>query len=333
MTSSPPATLPAIALTGTDKPLTTFVLGTMSFGDTVADDVAARLVTHALEHGITAIDTANVYAQGRTEEILAPLIAARRDDILLATKAGMPHPDAGEHALLSRAGLRAAIHGSLSRLRTDHIDLFYLHQPDPQTPVEETLEAVTELRREGKIGALGVSNFAAWQIGDVAHAAQRVGTPGPVVAQNVYNLLARRLEDEYVAFARAHRVRTMCYNPLAGGLLATVQQFEQEPTSPRYAGSRLAEMYRNRYWSRELLEAVAELAGVADEAGLTLPELGLRWVLSQDGADAVLLGAGRLEHLVSNLRSVLEGPLDPDVLAACEEISRPLRGPMPAYNR
>jgi aryl-alcohol dehydrogenase-like predicted oxidoreductase len=171
------------------------VLGTMTFGDTVDADGAAAMVDAALQAGITHIDTANGYAGGESERILAQLLQGRRDRVTLATKAGIPHPDAGDHSPLSAAGLRASVEGSLSRLGTDHIDLFYLHQPDRAAPLSETLGTVAELVAEGKVGELGVSNYAAWQIAELNHTADDVGAPRPVAAQQLYNLLARRIEE------------------------------------------------------------------------------------------------------------------------------------------
>lgn len=319
-------------LPGARVPLTRLVLGTMSFGDTADLDTVRRVVDHVLDLGITSIDTANGYAEGRTESILAPLLAGRRDRILLATKAGMPHPDADGAPPLSAGALRACVDGSLRRLGVDFIDLFYLHQPDRATPLAETLGTVAELRAEGKIGALGVSNYSAWQTLDVIHAAAEVGTPGPVVAQQLYNLVARRIEDEFLEFARTHQVLLMTYNPLAGGLLVAPPS-EDGAAPSRFSTSVLAAMYTKRYWTPEVLDAVRALAAVAGQAGIAMPELGLRWLVSQPDVGAVLLGGDRLEHFTANIEAVGRGPLPADVLAACDEATRPLAGQMPAYNR
>jgi aryl-alcohol dehydrogenase-like predicted oxidoreductase len=242
----------------------------------------------------------------------------------------MPHADAGDNAPLSPVALRASVEGSLRRLDVDTVDLFYLHQPDRETPIQATMDCVAELHAENKIRALGVSNYAAWQVADVAAAAERAGAPRPVVGQNVYNLLARRIEDEWLEFARTHDVLTMCYNPLAGGLLARVPDADNEPS--RFTGSVLAEMYRKRYWSPEVLATVRRLAGIAEQSDLTLVELALRWLLSQEGV-SVLLGGNRAEHLTSNIRTAEAGPLPQDVLDLCDEATAPLKGAMPAYNR
>ncbi|MEV0386611.1 aldo/keto reductase [Nonomuraea sp. NPDC050643] len=301
------------------------VLGTMTFGDTVDADTAGRMLDLALDAGVTGVDTANGYAGGAAEEILGTLLRGRRDRVVLATKAGIPHPDAGGHAPLSPAGLRASLDGSLRRLGVEHVDLFYLHQPDRSTPLEETLATVDELRREGKIGELGVSNYAAWQIAGM--------TPRPVVAQQLYNLLARRIEDEYAEFALAGGLRTMVYNPLGGGLLTGQHRFDRAPDKGRFGDSRLAAMYRERYWDAELFKAVEALDGIDVQAGLPLTELSLRWLLGRPVVSAVLLGASSIEHLRGNLAALAAGPLPAEVAAACDAVGETLRGPMPAYNR
>ncbi|MFE7812352.1 aldo/keto reductase [Streptomyces sp. NPDC057433] len=314
-------------------PLSRLVLGTMTFGDTVDRAGAAAMLDTALDAGLTGVDTANGYAGGESERFLAGLLPGRRERIVLATKAGIPHPDQGEHAPLSPAGLRAALEGSLERLGTDHVDLFYLHQPDRRTPLAETLGAVAEFVAEGKIRALGVSNHAAWQIAELARTADEVGAPRPVVAQQLHNLLARRIEEEYVEYAAVSGLRTVVYNPLGGGLLTGLHRFGADPATGRFGDSKLAAMYRQRYWNEDLFAAVAELTAIADDAGLPLTELALRWLLDRPSTDALLLGGSRPQHLRANIAAAQAGPLPADVTAACDAVGSALRGPMPAYNR
>jgi aryl-alcohol dehydrogenase-like predicted oxidoreductase len=321
-----------LAVPGAPVPMSRLVLGTMTFGDTVDAAGAAAMVDAALDAGITGLDTANGYAGGETETILGPLLATRRDRVVLATKAGMPHPDAGGHAPLSAAGLRASLEGSLRRMQVDRVDLFYLHQPDRSTPITETLTAVKEAVDRGEVGALGVSNHAAWQIAELNAAADAVGCPRPVVAQQLYNLIARRLEEEYLEFARTTGLLTMVYNPLGGGLLTGKHSFA-DAGSGRFGDSRLAGMYRQRYWTPELFAAVARLAAVADDAGIPLAELSLRWLLGSPDVGALLLGGSKVDQLRQNVAAAAAGPLPADVVAACDEVGATLRGPMPAYNR
>jgi aryl-alcohol dehydrogenase-like predicted oxidoreductase len=309
------------------------ILGTMTFGDTVDFEGAAAMLDAALDAGITHIDTANGYAGGESERMLARLLDGRRGRVTLATKAGMPHPDAGEHSPLSAAGLRASVEGSLSRLGTDHVDLVYLHQPDRAASLAETLGTVAKLVAEGKIGALGVSNYAAWQIAEVNHTADDVGAPRPVAAQQLYNLLARRIEEEYAEFAAVTGLTTIVYNPLGGGLLTGRHSFDSDPAEGRFGNSRLASMYKQRYWNAAIFEAVQQLSVVADKAGIPLTELALRWLVAKPAAGPILLGGSKVEHLRSNIAAVAKGPLDDELVEACDDVGAALRGPMPNYNR
>lgn len=309
------------------------VLGTMTFGDTVDHDTAAGMLDLALDAGVTEIDTANAYAGGTTEEMLGDLLARRPGRFTVATKAGMPHPDAGDAPPLSPRAVRACLEGSLRRLRLDHVDLFYLHQPDPATPSAETVGEVAALAQEGLIGRVGVSNFAAWQIAELRQLFAAAGLPGPVVAQQLYNLVARRIDDEYAGFARTSGIETMVYNPLGGGLLSGRYSFDTAPGEGRFATSRLSPMYRERYWDPRMFEAVGALSAIAADAGVSLPELALRWLASRPVVASVLLGASKPAHLTANLAALARGPLPADVVDHCDDVGRRLRGPMPAYNR
>jgi aryl-alcohol dehydrogenase-like predicted oxidoreductase len=309
------------------------ILGTMTFGDTVDADGAGELLDLALDAGITHIDTANGYSAGESERILAKLLAGRRDTVTIATKAGMYPGDADGNSPLSPKGLRLSVEASLSRLGTDHVDLFYLHQPDRAATLADTLSTIADLVAEGKILALGVSNFAAWQIGEVTRVAEQVGAPQPVVAQQLYNLLARRIEDEYAEYAAVTGLVTMVYNPLGGGLLTGRHSLTEHPGEGRFGDSRLATMYRERYWNYQTFDAIAALSAIADDAGLPLTELALRWLRSKPVTGPILLGGSKVSHLQANIDALSRGPLPGDLVAACDDVGAALRGPMPAYHR
>jgi aryl-alcohol dehydrogenase-like predicted oxidoreductase len=212
-------------------------------------------------------------------------------------------------------------------------EYLYLHQPDRSASLTETLGAVAELVADGKIGALGVSNYAAWQIAEINHTADAVGAPRPVVAQQLYNLLARRIEEEYVEFAAVTGLVTMVYNPLGGGLLTGRHSFEADPAEGRFGSSRLARMYKERYWNTAIFDAIQQLAVIADKAGIPLTELALRWLVAKPAAGPILLGGSKVAHLSSNIAAVAKGPLEADVVDACDDVGAALRGPMPNYNR
>lgn len=326
-----------LALKGIDKKISSLALGTMTFGDTVDEGVAREMVDTAVAAGITMIDTANGYAGGKTEEMLAGILPDFGDELVVATKAGMPHPDAGDNSPLSKKGLRDSLEGSFRRLNRESVDLFYLHQPDREAPIEQTLETLGELLQEGKISAWGVSNFAAWQIAQLQAGAKELGIPGPVVAQQLHNLVARRLEVEYTEFAQSTDLATMVYNPLGGGLLSGKHSFTSAPGESdepgRFSGSRLAEMYRERYWNEELFGGIGKLSDIAQQAGISLVELSLRWLISQPSTNSLLLGGSKISHLKANLDVLARGPLEQDILDACDGVGHSLSGPMPAYNR
>lgn len=305
-------------------------LGTMTFGDQVGEDEAKRMVRLALDQGVDFFDTANVYTKGRSEEMLGRVLSGRRDEVLLASKVGIPVDEQDRRPLSSEA-VRRGIEGSLRRLGTDHLDLYYLHQPDRGTAFDETLGAMQELLQEGLVRHIGVSNFAAWQIAELRCAATSTARyPLVEVAQQPYNLLSRNLEREYVDFARHAGVATVAYNPLAGGLLTGKHRGARTPgDSGRFA----SKMYRERYWRDEQLAAVDALWEVAAAAGMDLLQLALRWLLGRDTTSVVLLGASRYDHLEQNLRAAAEEPLPADVLAACDRVWERLQGAAPSYNR
>ena len=327
------AALSTIDLPGLDRPLPRLVLGTMTFGDTVDLDTARTMVDTALDAGITSIDTANGYAAGRSEEMLAEILAGRRDAATIATKAGIYPGDAGGAPLLSAAGLRSSLEASLRRLRTDHVDVYYLHQPDRSVPIDETIAALGEFVKEGTVRAIGVSNFSAWQIGDVFAACDALGTPRPILAQQLYNLVARRIEAEYSEFATSKGLATIVYNPLGGGLLTGRHSFTESPGEGRFGSSALASMYKDRYWNAETFAVIEALGAIASEAGITLPELSLRWLLSKPVVTSVLLGGSKPHQLEANITAAQAGPLPDDVIAACDEAGQAIAGSMPGYNR
>ncbi|WP_033373617.1 aldo/keto reductase [Glaciibacter superstes] len=320
-------------LTGVPVPMSALTLGTMTFGDTVDKREAAAMLDSAVAAGITSIDTANAYAGGATETMLGKLLADQWGELVLASKAGMPHPDAGNSSPLSAAGLRSCVEGSLRRLAVPAIDILYLHAPDRSAELSETLTTVAELVAEGKVRALGVSNYSAWQIGDVIRVAEQVGAPRPQLAQQLYNAVARRIEDEYLEFARTHRILTVVYNPLAGGLLTGRHSFEEQPSSGRYGDSRVAGMYRDRYWDGNVFAALDTLQDIAQLENVSLVELSLRWILSRSDVAGILLGGSRSAQLDTNIQALANGPLDTDVVDRIDAVGDALRGSMPAYNR
>jgi len=320
-------------LTGVDRPLTPIVLGTMTFGDSVDEHAASEMIDDFLAAGGTGIDTANGYAGGRSESLLGRVLQGPRDQVVLATKVGIPHPDADGAPPLSADGIHRCVAGSLHRLGVDHVDLLYLHQPDRSTPIAHTLDALQDLLTAGLIRAWGVSNYAAWQIAELRYSAAEIGVPGPVIAQQIYNIVATRLDDEYAEYAHTTGLPTVVYNPLAGGLLTGKHAPEESPGTGRFGDTRLGGMYRDRYWKNSVFAAVGALRTLAQDAGIPTAELALRWTIDRPVVNAVLIGGSRPDNIRANLTAVSKGPLPTEISEAVSAISTAVRGPMPPYNR
>lgn len=295
-------------------------LGCNSFGVTVAPDDVPAVVAAALDEGITLFDTADVYGStpGESEELLGKALGRRCDDVVVATKFGMDArglngPDWGVRG--SRRYVRRAVEGSLRRLGTDHVDLYQMHEPDPVTPLEETLDVLDDLVREGKVRYVGCSNFAAWQLVDAAWTARASGTTAFVSAQNRYSILDRRVEDELVPAAQQLGVGILPYQPLESGVL-TGKYRRGEPAPDGTRLTRYPERLARADWDR-----VEALQRLADEWGVSLVDVALGGLVAQPGVSSVLVGASSPEQVRANVRSAGWEP-DAAQLAAIEEASR-----------
>ncbi|MGO8733960.1 MAG: aldo/keto reductase [Terriglobia bacterium] len=318
-------------LSTTDLRVSRLCLGTLTFGLQADEAEALRIVDRCLDVGINFFDTANVYNKGAAETMLGKALAERRQEVILATKVGLKTGDDRDESGLSPAALHKALEASLRRLQTDYVDLYYLHLPDYAVPIEETLAAMDEAVRAGKVRYPAVSNFAAWQICEMHGIAEKNGFKPPCVSQPMYNLLTRAIEDEYLAFCKRFNVAVASYNPLAGGLLSGKQSKQHGPIpGTRFDGNKI---YLDRYWHDDYFAAVEELVGIARDAGKTPVELAFQWVLGQAQVDAIILGTSRLEQLNENLKACQGGPLDESILARCDEVWKRLRGITPKYNR
>ena len=291
-------------------------LGAMNFGRRTSEAESQTIITRALELGIRHIDTANAYVDGASERIVGEAVKGKRDAVVLATKCGFGCVG-GRPEGLSRARIHAAIDESRRRLAVDRVDIYYLHVPDHDTSIDETLEAIGELLDQQKIAAWGVSNYAAWQILEMMHLGtghdarpavsrgeapvgaastlKKHGLPRPVIAQQLYNVLIRQLDVEYFPFARRYGLHTTVYNPLAGGLLSGKHSRDgSTQKGSRFDKNRL---YLGRYFTDAMFDRVDELKGVAAEAGLTLLELSYAWLSRAPGVDSILLGPASVAQL------------------------------------
>ncbi|WP_328302746.1 aldo/keto reductase [Streptomyces sp. NBC_00435] len=294
-------------------------LGCNNFGGRLDARATREVVDAALDAGITLLDTADIYGgSGGSETHLGEALKGRRDQVVLATKFGYDGVDMGYGpAAGSRGGrayVRRAVEESLTRLQTDHIDLYQLHSPDPAVPVAETLAALSELVTEGKVRYIGHSNLTGWQLAEAAHVARETGAAPFVSAQNEWSLLQRSAERELVPAALHYGVGVLPYFPLANGLLTG----KIRRGAPVPAGSRLEG--RDAYLTAERLDVVEALAALADEHGRTVLELAIGWLSAQPACASVIAGATSPEQVRANA-AVADRPLDAGLLAEVEAVA------------
>jgi aryl-alcohol dehydrogenase-like predicted oxidoreductase len=291
----------------------------MNFGIATPPDEAAAMLARALDAGVTLVDTADVY--NTSEQVVGDVLArtGRRDEVLLATKVGLPRGDAPPDTWHRREHIVASCDASLRNLRTDHIDLYQLHRPSPVVPFEETLGVLGDLVAAGKVRWIGTSTFAAWMIVDALALAREQGLPMVVSEQPPYNLLDRRAENELLPMCEHCDVAVVPWSPLAGGVLAgRYDRLDEVPADSRAA---LVPMTRDRINARSLTVAAA-LGELARARGLTTSQLALLWAKDQPGVTAPIIGPRTLGQLDDAL-GVLELTLDDDARAACDALVHP----------
>ncbi len=304
--------------------------GTMTFGSQMDEATAHRTLDYCVDHGINFVDTANVYNRGESEKITGKWLAANRNKVVLATKVRGKMGDGADEQGLSKAAILKAIDASLQRLQTDHVDLYYLHQPDYEVPVEESLEAMELLVKAGKVRYPANSNYSGWQVTEMLWLADKRNWTPATVTQPMYNLLARGIEQEYLPMTQHFGLGNCVYNPLAGGMLTGKQQRDKPQAGTRFDNN---QMYLDRYWHPAYFDAVEKLATIAAAAGRSMVSLALNWIMNHTPVECMILGASKLEHLEQNLKTLADGPLLQETLDACDQIWRDLRGVTPKYNR
>ena len=307
-------------------------LGTMTFGLQCDETASVAILDRAAAGGITFLDTADVYplgggldTVGRTEEILGRWIEKRRHEFIIATKCfgvmGARPWDRGN----SRKHVLDAIEGSLRRLRTDYVDLYQLHHPDPETPIDETLRALDDVVRSGKARYIGCSNFHAWQVARALGRSEALGVARFDSVQPRFNLLFRQIERELLPLCQAEGLGVIPYNPLAGGFLSGKHRRETGPTAgTRFTLGSAARRYQERYWREREFATVETLRPLAAEAGLSLTRLAVAWVLAHPAITAPIVGASRPEQLDDVLPAV-EKELAAGLKARLDELTREYR--------
>ncbi len=300
------------------------VVGTMNFGKRTAEPEAHRIVHRALERGLNFFDTANAYVQGESERILGRALGNRRGQARIATKVGFGASMANPEGLAPER-IASALDESLARLGTDRVELYYFHKPDHSRELAPSLRAMEKLIASGKVGAFGASNFASWQLLEMAHLGLK-----PRVSQQMYNLLVRQLEIEYFRFARKYGIHTTVYNPLAGGLLAgKLKRGDPLPPGSRFEKNSL---YQQRYLSDRFFDLAEAFGRLAAEAGRTPVELAYQWVAARPGVDSILLGPASVEQLDAAVDAV-DKTLPKEVIDRADELYRAFQGTDASYAR
>jgi aryl-alcohol dehydrogenase-like predicted oxidoreductase len=288
-------------------------LGTMAFGRWIDEEASTAILDAALDHGINLVDTANVYGEGESERILGNLLKERRHQIVLATKVhgrvGEGVNDSGQ----SRYHIYKAVEDSLKRLKTDYLDLYQVHRFDPNTPLEETLRALDDLVRQGKVRYIGASNFAAWQLAkahgiSALHSLHRFESLQPE-----YSIISREIEKEIIPFVQSEQVGVIVYSPLGRGILSGKYRVGEAPPE----GSRLAagEQRLEELLKKNAIPVAEAIRPLAEEKGLTQAQYALSWVLSRPGITSAILGASKLEHITEAAKSW-------DVKLSAEELAK-----------
>jgi aryl-alcohol dehydrogenase (NADP+) len=319
-------------LTGTGMTVSRFCLGTMMLGGRVNEEDGCEIIKYAYDNGVNFIDTADAYADGRSETIIGKAIKGIRNKIILASKVGYNEVkgcdpnDIG----LSRRHIMDALEGSLKRLGTDHLDIYYIHRPIYDNPIDETLDAMYTIVRSGKARYIGVSNQASWQVCEAVWHSRLKNGVQPSVSENLYNMISRSADAELVPFLKTYNIGMVVYNPIAGGLLTGKHKFGAPTPNTRFDGNK---MYIDRYWQKDNFTALEKLKAIADESGMPLVEMAIRWCYSQSHVDAIISGMTKLEQLKQNIVFADGKYLDENVLEACDDVWHELKGTVAQYNR
>jgi len=296
-------------------------LGCNNFGGRIDFGATQAVVHKALDLGITFFDTSDTYGdpRGAAETYLGQILGPRRKDIVLATKFARPMDASGRAEGASRHYIISAVEASLRRLGTDWIDLYQQHQPDPSTPIEETLRALDDLVRQGKVRYLGCSTLPAWQVVEAQWTARHFNLNHFICCQEEYSLLARDLETDMLPMIEAYGLGLIPFRPLADGLLTG----KYRRGAPPPTGTRLASTPRaaDRYRGETVWQQIERLAGFAAERGHTLIDLAFGWLLSRPPVASVIAGATRPEQVESNVRAAGAWRLSAEEFATVERLT------------
>jgi len=303
-------------------------LGTMTFGNQINEAESIKLIKWAIDAGINFIDTADQYVDGLTEEIVGKGLKGARHSVVLATKVGAwkSGPTVNDIGL-SRKHIMKGIEGSLRRLDTDYIDLYYAHRWDWATPIDETLRALDDLVHQGKVRYIGCSNYFVWQLCKALWVSELQNLTRYDCTQPPYNLITRGIEDEFLTVCKNEGVGVCVYNPLAAGLLTG----KHDPTKPpakdtRFSNKLMGKTYSDRYWLESNFEAVKRFKEITQQHGRSMAQFALAWILNNKTITSVVCGSTSIKQMEENAGAT-EVKLSDDELAACDKVWNQLRPP------
>ena len=307
-------------------------LGTMTFGLQVDEEASRPILDHASELGVTFLDTADAYplggdltTAGRTEEILGRWMKGKREQFVVATKCFAPMGPNRWDMGNSRRHIMDSIDASLRRLQTDFVDLYQVHFDDRSVPLDETLGALDDLVRVGKVRYVGCSNFLAYRLARAIGRSETLGIARFDSVQPRYNLLFREFERELFPLCLEEGIGVIPYNPIAGGMLSGKHDRTKPPDEgTRFALGNAASTYQDRYWHDNVFDTVDALVKIASDAGMPLATLAVAWVLQHPAITAPIVGASRPDQLDATI-AALDAKLEPDLLARLDEVTAPYR--------
>jgi aryl-alcohol dehydrogenase (NADP+) len=305
-------------------------LGTMLFGERTDVTEAGRIVATARAAGINFLDTADAYAKGESERITGKLIAAEREQWVLATKLGNFMGKGPNDGGLSRAWMMRAVDASLARLNTDWIDIYYFHLDDASTPIEESLSAMAEIIAAGKVRYFGISNYRAWRIAQIAELCARLGVPAPIVCQPYYNAMNRMPETEILPACANYGLGVVPYSPLARGVLTGKYAPGQAPAADTRAGNKDKRMMETEFREESMVMA-QKLKAYAEKRGMSAGQFALNWVLNNRLITSVLAGPRTLDQWTEYL-GALEHPFSAEDEALVDSMVKSGHPSTPGYN-
>ena len=300
-------------------------LGCMMFGGKTGEQDSFAIIDRAIDAGINFLDTANVYSRGRSEEVTGAALKrnGKRQRIVLATKVhGKMADDDPNMEGNSRRHIISQCEASLRRLQTDYIDLYQIHRPDSTIPIDETLRALDDLIRDGKVRYIGTSTYAAWQVVESLAVSKELGLNRFICEQPPYNLLDRRIERELLPMARTYGIGVIPWSPLAGGLLTGKYNRNQPPPPDSRFGDLDRAPHLQRRWQERLFDVTEGLAPLAEAKGCSMSQLALAWCVQQPGVSSPIIGPRTMEQLEDNL-GALEVTIDDADRARIDELIPP----------